>query len=58
MDNQRVAILILMDLSAAFDTVNTKKLTNTFKHRFNVNGNILKWLISYSTHQKQRVNKL
>ena len=55
MDNQRATILVLLDLIAAFDTVNINILTETLKQRFNINDTSLKWLISYLTDRKQRV---
>ena len=53
MDNRRVTILVLLDLSAAFDTVNINILTEIFKQRFNINDTSLKSLISYLTDRKQ-----
>ena len=55
MDNQRVVCLILLDLSAAFDTVNHQLLLNRLKHRFGFGGVILDWIRSYLMDRKQRV---
>ena len=44
MDNQRVVCLILLDLSAAFDTVNHQLLLNRLKYRFGFGGVILDWI--------------
>ena len=46
MDNQRVVCLILLDLSAAFDTVNHQLLLNRLKDRFGFGGVILDWIRS------------
>ena len=47
LDNQEVACLILLDLSAAFDTIDHDILLNRLKSRFVVNGVALGWLMSY-----------
>ena len=46
-DNQRVVCLILLDLSAAFDTVDHQLLLNILKYRFGFSGVILDWIGSY-----------
>ena len=55
MDNQRVVCLILLDLSAAFDTVNHQLLLNRLKYRFGFGGVTLDWIRSYLMDRKQRV---
>ena len=55
MDNQRVVCLILLDLSAAFDSVNHQLLLNRLKYRFGFGGVILDWIRSYLMDRKQRV---
>ena len=55
MDNQRVVCLILLNLSAAFDTVNHQLLLNRLKYMFGFGGVILDWIRSYLTERKQRV---
>ena len=55
MDNQRVVCLILLDLSAAFDTVNHQLLLNRLKYRFGFGEVILDWIRSYLMDRKERV---
>ena len=43
-DNQRVMCLILLNLSAAFDTVSHTLLLNRLQHHFSIQGTILKWI--------------
>ena len=55
MDNQRVAMLLLLDLSAAFDTVSHSILIRKLKDRIGVSGKALEWFISYLSERKQSV---
>ena len=55
LDNKQVTCLILLDLSAAFDTVNHKLLLNHLKYHFRITGVVLKWLEEYLTGRHQRV---
>ena len=54
-DNQRVVCLVLLDLSAVFDTVNHQLLLNRLKYRFEFGGVILDWIRSYLSERKQRI---
>ena len=54
-DNQRITCLILLDLSAAFDTVSHLLLLNRFKHRFGIQGTVLRWFRSYMTDHSQKI---
>ena len=55
MDNQHVTLLVMLDLSAAFDTVNHEMLVNTIASRFGISGTVLDWFRSYLDGRKQRV---
>ena len=56
MDQQEVTLLVLLDLSAAFDTIDHEILFDTLESEFGVIGNALKWIKSFLSHRKQRVN--
>ena len=55
MDNQKVTCLVLLDLSAAFDTVSHELLLNQLKLRFGITGSALSWIESYLTQRSQKV---
>ena len=55
MDQQKVTLLVLLGLSAAFDTIDHEILTATLESEFGVTGNALKWIKSFLSHRKQRV---
>ena len=55
MDQQKVTLLVLLGLSAAFDTMDHEILTATLESEFGVTGNALKWIKSFLSHRKQRV---
>ena len=46
-------VLVLLDLSAAFDTVDHKILLDILKHRFGITGLVLKWYQSYLADRTQ-----
>ena len=54
-DNQEVTILLLLDLSAAFDTVNHAILINRLEKSVGIKGNALKWFVSYLNGRRQCV---
>ena len=54
-NQKKVVCLVILDLSAAFDTVNCEYLLNHLKYRFGVNCTVLAWLTDYLTEQTQRV---
>ena len=53
--NQEVSCLILLDLSAAFDTVSHKLLLNCLKYQFGFGGKILEWNKDYLSNHTQQV---
>ena len=55
-DNQSYIILLLLDLSAAFDTVDHKILLQRLSCRFGIDGKALRWFDSYPENRKQVVN--
>ena len=55
-DKGRVIILLLLDLSAAFDTIDHKILLTLLKDHFGIDGTVLHWLSSYLTDRTQSVH--
>ena len=55
MDNQHVTLLVMLDLSAAFDTVNHEMLLNRMESRFGISRTVLDWFRSYLDGRKQKV---
>ena len=54
-DKKEVMCLVMLDLSATFDTVNHHLLLNRHKYRFGVYDPALAWLKSYLTNRTQHV---
>ena len=55
-DNQQGVVLVLLDLSAAFDTIFHDILLHRLKHRFGMSGKVLEWITSYLSKRSQTVN--
>ena len=47
LDSQRVTLLVLLDVSAAFDTFDHGVLLNRLSTSFGVRGSALRWFTSY-----------
>lgn len=55
MNDQRVTLLLLLDLSAAFDTVDHDTLLHRLQFTFGVNGKVLSWFSSYLSGRSQQI---
>ena len=56
MDDKKCTLLVLLDMSAAFDTVEHCILLNRLRDTFRITGTANAWLASYFTDRTQRVN--
>lgn len=54
-DNQRAASLVLLDLSAAFDTIDYSILLDRLSHTLKITSTPLHWISSYLTGRTSRV---
>ena len=54
-DKQSHALLVLIDLSAAFDTINHSLLISKLQKVYNIGGNVIAWIKSYLSQRKFKV---
>ena len=55
LDQGCCVVLVSLDISAAFDTVNHSQLVKCFEQNFGICGDALQWLISYLSDRQQQV---
>ena len=55
-DEKQCVLLVLLDLSAAFDTVDHEVLLSRLEERLGICGNALSWVKSYMSDRKQSVS--
>ena len=56
MDNGKVTALTLLDLSAAFDTIDHATLLERLHGHLSISGTVLQWFKSYISNRQQRVH--
>jgi len=54
-DRSQPTLLVSVDLSAAFDTIDHKILINRLSNSFGISGSVLGWLTSYLSNRSQLV---
>ena len=54
-DDKKVSIVVLLDLSAAFDTIDHKIFINRLKEDFGFDSKVLDWFFSYLNDRTQQV---
>ena len=54
-DSEKCVLLVMLDMSAAFDTVEHATLLTRLEHDFGIVGSVKQWLHSYFTGRSQRV---
>ena len=55
MDSREICCLLLLNLSAAFDTISHELLLNRLKYRFGFEDKVLTWIENYLSNREQRV---
>jgi hypothetical protein len=56
MDKQRLTLLVMLDLSAAFDTIDHQIMLDTLKYDAGVDGIALQWFESYLTNRTHQIS--
>ena len=56
MDEGKLSVVVLLDLSAAFDTIDHDTLLHRLQHAFSIQGTLLSWFRSYLTKRFQIVS--
>ena len=56
MDEGKLSVLVLLDLSAAFRTIDHDILLHRLQHVFGIQGTVLSWFRSYLTKRFQTVS--
>ena len=54
-DGGNMSLLTLLDLSAAFDTIDHTILSDRLETSFGINGTVLNWIQSYLSNRQQKV---
>ncbi len=54
-DDKKVSLLVMLDLSAAFDTIDHEVLLNRLMLHYGIRGSVLQWFRSYITDRSQSV---
>ena len=52
-DRKEIVLMVLLDLSAAFDTVPHQTLLSRLESRFSIGGKVLAWFLSYLSNRQQ-----
>ena len=55
MDNDKICILILLELSAAFDRIDLQILLTRLQHSFGISGSALSWFSTYLCNRTHAV---